>query len=171
MAGFWSGLSGTLRRLDAIAADSRRLDEEVLEPLRALQYRLHWSSELLAGVEPPLGIRDGHEELADALVEARDATGEVAAAIELGGRDAAADLLLEWRGALFRVRLARMRLTAGRAAPVHVPSAAIPYAAAVATALTVLGAVAFTAGAALVLWPVWAIGLTLVAGGILAYRP
>ena len=170
MAGFWSGLSSTLRRLEAIAADSRRLDEEALELLRALQYRLHWSSELLAGVEPPPGVRDGHEELADALVDARDATGEIAEAIEAGGCDGAADFLLEWRGALFRVRLARMRLTTGGPVPVSAQAPAAPHAAA-ATALTVLGAVAFTAGAALVLWPLWASGLALVAGGILAYRP
>jgi hypothetical protein len=30
--------------------------------------------------------------------------------IEIGGNDAASELIFEWRGALFRVRLARMRL-------------------------------------------------------------
>ncbi len=170
MAGFWSGLSSTLRRLETIAADSRRLDTDALEALRALQYRLHWSSELLAGVQPPPGVRSGHEELADALVDARDQTGEIAEAIEERGRGGAAECLLEWRGALFRVRLARMRLTVGPAAPAHVPPEA-PSSAAVSTALTILGAVAFLAGAALVLWPLWAAGLALVAGGILVYRP
>jgi hypothetical protein len=170
MAGFWSGLSGTLRGLEALAADSRRLDEDALDALRALQYRLHWSSELLAGVEPPPGVRDGHEELADALVDARDATGEIVEAIEDGGREAASGLLLEWRGALFRVRLARMRLTT-RPVQASVPPAEFPHAAAAATALTFLGVTAFAAGAALILWPLWAAGLALLAGGYLAYRP
>src|SRR3989442_6085374 len=121
MAGFWSGLSSTLRALEAIAADPRRLDEDALDALRALQYRLHWSSELLAGVEPPPGVRAGHEELADALVDARDATGEIAEAIQAGGPEAASGLLLECRGALFRLRLVRVRLTAEPAAAHEAP--------------------------------------------------
>jgi hypothetical protein len=170
MAGFWSRLSGTLRALESLAADSRRLDSDALEVLRTLQYRLHWSSELLAGVEPPAGVRPGHEELADALVDARDATGEIVEAIEVGGREAVCELLLEWRGALFRVRLARMRLTT-RPAPAGAPASATAGAAAAATALTLLGATAFAAGAVLLLWPLWAAGLALVAGGLLVYRP
>ncbi len=170
MAGFWSGLSITLRRLEAIAADSRCLDVDALEPLRALQYRLHSSSELLAGVEPPPGVRSGHQELTEALVDARDTTGEIVEAIEERGREGATEILLEWRGALFRVRLARMRLTVGPTAPVHVPPE-VEYSAAVSTAFAIVGATAFMAGAALVLWPLWAAGLALVAGGILAYRP
>ena len=170
MAGFWSRLSSTLRALEVIAADSRRLDEDTLDALRALQYRLHWSSELLAGVEPPPGVRAGHEELADALVYARDATGEIAEAIQAGGREAVSGLVLEWRGALFRVRLARMRLTADPTpAPDH--AAERTAGAAAATALTFLGVTAFAAGAVLLLWPIWAVGLALVAGGLLVYRP
>jgi hypothetical protein len=170
MAGFWSRLSSTLRGLETIAADSRRLDEDSLDALRALQYRLHWSSELLAGVEPPPGVRAGHEELADALVDARDATGEIVEAIEAGGRDAASGLLLEWRGALFRVRLARMRLTTG---PATVPESPRDLAAGAtaATALAFLGVTAFATGAVLLLWPLWAVGLALVAGGLLIDRP
>jgi hypothetical protein len=170
MAGFWSGLATTLRGLESLAADARRLDDDAVEGLRVLQYRLHWSSEALAGVEPPPGAEGPHGELADALLEARDATGDVAEAIELGGSTAAHDLLFEWRGALFRVRLARMRLTTTpEAAP---PAAAeIPVAAATATALTFLGVAAFAAGAVLILWPLWAAGLVLVAGGVLVYRP
>ena len=38
--------------------DGSRLDESALGPLRTLQYRLHWSSELLDGVRPPAGARD-----------------------------------------------------------------------------------------------------------------
>jgi hypothetical protein len=169
MAGFWSGLSRTLRALDAIAGDSHRLDGAE-NALRALQYRLHWSSELLAGVSPPDEARAAHAELAGALVDARDATGEVAEALELAGPDAAADLLFEWRGALFRVQLARLRLGVRpeQAAPAAEEP---PYSAGAASLLALFGAVAFVTGAALVLWPVWAAGLALVAGGLLVYRP
>jgi hypothetical protein len=170
MAGFWSGLSGTLRGLEALAADSRRLDEDVVDRLRALQYRLHWSSELLAGVEPPPGARDAHAELADALVDARDATGEIADALDLGS-SAAGAILLEWRGALFRVRLARMRVAPRPSARYEPPTAGFPVLPAVATALTIAGVSAFALGAILVLWPIWAAGLVLVAGGSLVYRP
>jgi hypothetical protein len=169
MAGFWSGLSSTLHGLEALAADSRRLGEETVDALRLLQYRLHWSGEALAGVEPPPGAREGHDELAGALAEARDATGDIAEAIDLRGRDGADELLFEWRGALFRVRLARMRLTSD--ASDATPPAEFPAAAAAATALTFLGVAAFVAGAVLILWPLWAVGLGLVAGGYLAYRP
>lgn len=171
MAGFWSGLSRTLHGLETLASDPRRLDADAVGALRSLQYRLHWSSELLAGVEPPPGARPAHAELADALVDARDATGEFADAIESGDGNASA-LLLEWRGALFRVRLARVRLsTRPPRAAASVPGQGFPLAAAVATALTIAGVAAFTAGAVLVLWPVWALGLALVASGYLAYRP
>lgn len=168
MAGFWSGLSRTLRRLELLAGDSRRLDRDAIAELRSLQYRLHWSSELLAGVEPPPGARDAHDELAEALVDARDATGEFADATETG--DGSGALLLQWRGALFRVRLARMRVAA-RPPRVPAPAPGFPYSAAAATALTVAGVAAFTAGAVLVIWPVWALGLVLVAAGYLSYRP
>ena len=70
MAGFWSELSRTLRGLESLAADPHRLDADVVGALRSLQYRLHWSSEFLAGVEPPPGARNSHAELADALVDA-----------------------------------------------------------------------------------------------------
>jgi hypothetical protein len=167
MAGFWSGLSGTMRALDSIAADSHRLDDDALVPLRTLQYRLHRSSELLAGVEPPEGAREAHDELCDALVDARDATAEIAEAIDLGGREAAAELLFEWRGALFRVHLARMRLGVKPQHPADPPRPSHP---ATATVLALLGAVTFVAGAALILWPLWAAGLALVAGGLLVQR-
>lgn len=168
MAGFWSGLSRTLRALESIAADSHRLEGS--EPtLRALQYRLHWSSELLAGVQPPDGARAAHDELALALVDARDATGTIAEALELGGREAAAEHLFEWRGALFRLRLARLRLGA-RPEPAPEPSEP-PYSAGAASLLALLGAVAFVTGAALVLWPIWAAGIALVAGGLIVHRP
>jgi hypothetical protein len=100
-------------------------------------------------------------------------TGEVAEAVEHGGSAAAYELLFEWRGALFRVRLARLRLTASPLTSPAPPRSGpqLPLAAAAATALTFLGVAAFAAGAVLILWPLWAAGLVLVAGGVLAYRP
>ncbi len=112
----------------------------------------------------------GLELLAAELAEARDATGDMAEAIDLRGREGANELLLEWRGSLFRVRLARMRLTSREPTATSKP-ARFPAAAAAATALTFLGVGAFVAGAVLILWPLWAAGLGLVAGGYLAYRP
>ncbi len=169
MAGFWSGLSRTLRALDSIAAEPQRLDEDALGPLRALQYRLHRSAELLDGVEPPVVSRAAHDELRDSLVDAREATGEMIEAIEDGGREAGNELLFEWRGSLFRVRLARMRL-GDQPEPQPEPEAK-PYSAAVASALVVLGAITFVAGAALIVWPLWAAGIALVVGGLLVHRP
>jgi hypothetical protein len=171
MAGFWSGLSRTLRALDAIAADPLRLDEDSLGALRTLQYRLHRSGELLDGVEPPVGSREAHDELRDSLIDARDATGEIVDAIECAGSEAASELLFEWRGALFRVRLARLRL-GQRPEPQPEPDGEPrSYSAAAASGLAVLGAVTFLAGAALILWPLWAAGLALVAGALLVHRP
>jgi len=168
MAGFWSGLSSTLRGLEAFAADGDRLDEEALGPLRTLQYRLHRSGEVLAGVRPPEGASAVHAELRDSLVAARDATAELIEAIEVGGREAAAQLLFEWRGALFRVRLARHRVsTRPVAEPRRLPP---PRTAATATGLVAAGAVAFVAGAALLMWPLWAVGLALLGGSLLLVR-
>jgi hypothetical protein len=167
MAGFWSGLSGTLRALDSIAADPVRLDEDVVAPLRTLQYRLHRSGELLEGVQPPAGAREAHDELRGALADARDATAEVVESIELGGHDAAAELVFEWRGALFRVHLARLRLGELQRPPDRDPHV---ISAATASGLALVGALAFVSGAALLLWPLWAAGLALVAGGLLAQR-
>jgi hypothetical protein len=169
MAGLWSGLASTLHGLEALAADSRRLDRDTVDVLRLLQYRLHWSSEALAGVEPPAGARERHEELADALAEARDATGDIAEAIDLRGREGVCEQLHEWRGSLFRVRLARMRLTTP--SPAGPAPALVPRGAAAAAALTFLGVGAFVTGAVLIFWPLWAVGLALVAAGCLAYRP
>jgi hypothetical protein len=169
MAGFWSGLSRTLRGLDSIAADPVRLDEDSVGTLRALQYRLHRSSELLDGVEPPAGARDAHDELRASLINARDATAEIVETIELGGHEAAEELLFEWRGSLFRVRLARLRLgeqPEPRAEPVPRPQSA-----ALATGLAIVGAATFLAGAALILWPLWAAGLALFVGALVAHRP
>lgn len=170
LAGVWSRLARALHGLEQLAAEPWRLDESALERLPHLQYELHWASELLAGVEPPAGAEAAHQELAGALTGARDATAEMAEAIAEGGAEAASLVLHEWRGALFRVRLARLRLTTG--APRQAPPAPLPpqRTAAAATALVFAGALGFTGGAVLALWPLWALGLVLVAAGVLAHR-
>ena len=91
-------------------------------------------------------------------------------------------MLLEWRGALFRVRLARLRALERSRANVPDPPTrtvdqprgrqdSIAVSAIVATILILGGAFLFTAGAVLVAWPVWAAGLALFAGGFVLYRP
>ena len=95
------------------AAEPERLDESGAAPaLRRLQYSLHLAAEHVYGLEPPPAAASAHAELADALVCARDATADVAEAVSIWGGEGVDTLLHEWRGALFRVRLARMRLAA-----------------------------------------------------------
>ena len=108
----WSGLARTLAELERLAADPAGLDDEdTLGSLKQLQYRLHLASEQAYGISPPSGVEPVHAELAAALAGARDATAELVEALEEDGLDAALTCLHEWRGALFRVRLARLRLT------------------------------------------------------------
>jgi hypothetical protein len=72
----------------------------------------------------------------------------------------------EWRGALFRVRLARFRLV-----PAPEPPAAEPAysgrAAAYAISLALAGAIVISLGALFGEWPLAAAGLTVVACGVL----
>ena len=77
------------------------------------------------GLDPPGDAEPLHHELTWALGGARDATAEVAEALDEQGLDGVAPLLHEWRGALFRVRLARLRLAAPKPAaePAAVPGA------------------------------------------------
>src|ERR1043165_2692780 len=111
MGELWTGLTRTLSRLDRFAAEPERLDDDHVEAaLRRLQYSLHLAREQTYGVEPPEGAATSHAELAEALACARDATAEVAEAVAEWGADGVQPLLHEWRGALFRVRLARLRL-------------------------------------------------------------
>ena len=174
LAGVWSGISATLARLDSIAAEpDERLDADALELLPRLQYALHRDWELAAGIEPPPGAETSHAELAASLAGARDATGEVVEALETGGPQAAAFLVPEWRGALFRVRLARRRLGGRPAHPVgrdEPPPESELRAPLASTALVLAGVAAFTVGAVIALWPLWTVGLALVAAGFLSYR-
>jgi hypothetical protein len=150
----WSWLSPTLTHVDKPAD---------VQSLRRLQYALHVASEHAYGLQPPVGAASAHAELADALACARDVTGEFAAG------DA---LLEEWRGALLRVRLARMRLAppppAAGLAPPQKDGIAQPL---VAFLLALGGALAFVAGATLGAWPLWSAGIVAVCGSVIAYRP
>jgi hypothetical protein len=174
MGELWPGLARTLSRLDALAGEPEALaDDTATDALRRLQYGLHIAGERLAGLEPPPGAATAHAELAAALTGARDATAEVADAIATWGADGVLPLLHEWRGALFRIRLARLRLAAP--APKRAPAPEQPaeslWPPLVAFLLALGGALAFAAGATLGLWPVWVIGLVAVCGAVLAYRP
>jgi hypothetical protein len=125
MAGLWIDLRSTLARLDGLAGDLDYLCDE-RETLPALQYDLHRASELVAGLEPPNGSELVHEELSEALTEARETTADIAEALDHGGVDAAAPLVWEWRGVLFRVRLARIRLERPRPAEAPATAGAAP---------------------------------------------
>jgi len=169
----WSELSQTLARLDSIAAEPDLLDEdETVAALRGLQYRLHTAGESTLGLSPPASAETAHTELAAALAGARDATGEVAEAADLHGCQGVDAILHEWRGALFRVRLARLRLTGGNPpgspAQSQRPRLAAPVA---ASALTIGGTAAFAIGATAGPWPLWVIGMLAVCVSLLLYRP
>jgi hypothetical protein len=170
LAGLWESLSSTLARLEGVAADVRALDDGGGQ-LSLLQNRLHWAGELVAGIEPPPGGERAHAELALALDHARDATGEVREAFEAEGASAAWLRVHEWRGALFNVRLARHRLEAGSqaATPVAEPFG-FNWPALLSTLLVLAGTVAFAAGAIVALWPVWALGLGLVATSVVVFE-
>jgi len=170
--GLWSDLTGALTRLERIAADPEELDGDALHVLPVLQYSLHRAGEAIHGLAPLPVTAEAHRELAAALEDARDVTGDIASLLELDDTEAAGELVHEWRGALFRVRLARRRLI--RAPQPVAPAVEEPRTtalAAVALALLAAGTVGFLAGAVLVIWPLWAAGLALVATSLLVYRP
>ncbi len=170
----WMGLARTLSRLDVAAADPDVLDDDGAEQsLRRLQYALHVSSEHVVGLSPPAGDETAHAELEAALLAARDATAEVAEAVSAWGAAGVEPLLQEWRGALFRVRLARLRLTPPGRLPVTTTIEPYegPARPLLAFLLALFGAVAFVGGAATGAWPVWAGGMLAVGGSVLVYRP
>ena len=175
LADLWERLAATLPALDQLAADPalRLAEPEALDSLPALQYALHAASEAAHGIDPPAGAASAHAELAAALAYARDVTAEVVEALETDGTRAAQALVWEWRGAIFRVRLARLRL-ADQAAP-DPPAAdrdALPSArvAVVALLLIIAGALAVVVGAERDLWPLWALGIALAMGGAVTAR-
>jgi hypothetical protein len=184
VADLWEDLSLALTRLERIAeAPPERVLEEGWDELPTLQYHLHTGAELALGFDPPEPARAVHEELVGALAQARDATAQVLLAAESDDLELVDRSLPEWRGALFRVRLARLRALERLSVPIRVdgespvPSErragtmSSPAAAIAATCLAIAGAMLFTAGAVLAAWPVWAAGLALFAGGFVLFRP
>jgi len=166
LAGLWCGLARTLGQLEELAAEP---DEETGGRLPPLQYALHVAGERVAGLEPPAGAKAAHEDLECALVQARDATAEVAEAYELGGLTAARLLVYEWRGALFRVRFARQRLLQPPAPPVAASPAPAP-APRRAALLPVVGVLALGVGTAMGHWALAAAAVLAVAVGLVLRR-
>ena len=180
----WERVGAALVRLERVAEDpAEGVADGFLDELPQLQYTLHAGAELAVGIDPPRGGEALHAELVSALGEARDMTAEVGFVLESGDVELVEPLLPEWRGALFRVRLARLRAlerTAQRlgsdtppepeAGPRRRPRERTSLSAIVATVLVIGGAFLFTAGAVLAAWPVWAAGLALFAGGFVLYR-
>lgn len=179
----WERVGAALVRLERVAeSPAEAATDEFLGELPHLQYGLHAGAELAVGIDPPRGAEELHEELVASLAEARDITAEIGNALEGGDFELVDPLLPEWRGALFRVRLARLRaieratVTIGSDGDAEPPrrrrSRELPSVSAlVATGLVIGGAFLFTAGAVLAAWPVWAAGLALFAGGFVLYRP
>jgi hypothetical protein len=180
MGELWTGLARTLRRLEMVAGEPDRLDDDTaIGALQRLQYRLHVACEHAYGLEPPARAEHAHADLAGALAAARDATADVVEAASFGGAVAVEPLVPEWRCALFAVRLARLHLAEPVAAPP--PPALRPQAdpdrhgeilrPLAAFLLALVGALAFAIGATLGEWPVWAARLGAVIGSLVAYRP
>ena len=185
VAGLWERLGTALARLERIAeGPPERVQRAAREELPSLQYSLHAGAELALGIHPPVGAESVHAELVAALAHARDATADVVLALEDADDELVERLLPEWRGALFRVRLARMRalerfplqlaVDTGRASERDRPEKGderLSLTALGATALVIAGALLFTAGAVLAAWPLWVAGLALFAGGFVLFRP
>lgn len=183
LASLWERVGAVLVRLERIADSPAAAADELVDELPGLQYRLHSGAELAVGIDPPLGAEAAHADLVGALAEARDATAEIAGALESRDTELVQALLPEWRGSLFRVRLARLRVlerpvvqprseTIAPARRQDAPAEeGISLSAVLATLLVLGGALLFTAGAVLVAWPLWAAGLALFAGGFILYRP
>ena len=174
MGDLWTGLARPLARVDDAAAEPDQLaDDDAIDAFRRLQYALHTARERAYGLHPPPGAETAHAELADALVCARDATAAVAEAVSLWGVEGVRPLLHEWRGALFRVRLARLRLVPPppRRSLEVIPGPDGIVRPLIAFLLALAGALAFVAGATLALSPVWVGGMALVCASALVYRP
>ena len=154
-------IGATLSQLEELALDPLTLDNDAtLEKLRRLQYRLHVAGETTEG------------ELGDALSCARDATAVLVTTLEEDGVESASLPLHEWRGALFRVRLARMRLEQPVPETPIDPVLAPPRRRLLAAlALVIAGAAAFATGAGTGEWPLWAAGMLAVCGSFLTYNP
>jgi hypothetical protein len=162
----WIDASGelgrTLRRLETLAV---RPPEEhgsaSVDELARLRYALHRLAERYAS----------HADLSAALEAARDTTADLVETAASDGWRAAAPLVWEWRGALFRVRLERLALARPRPDEAAVEPERDLRPALASLLLTLAGAGAFVGGAVVAAWPLWAAGMLAVVAGLLAYRP
>ena len=163
----WSGLSRTLARLEALAAEPELLDDDERSTrCGAFSTACTSRASTRSGSPAGRGRAGAHRARGGARRRARrDRRGRRGARRRraLDGVDA---LLHEWRGALFRVRLARLRLrraAAGAATLDRSPRAGAAAARARARWRAVLARGrrrrrASRVGATLELWPVWVAG-------------
>ena len=135
------------------------------DDLPTLQYALHAAAERVLGLPPAAGAEEAHADLEAALAIAREETAFIAAALDEHGSDGAAGLVWEWRVALFGVRLA-LRHADGRSAKAEPPKELRPPYPPVV--LLALGVGAVLGGALAGLWPLWSVGLALVAASAVA---
>jgi hypothetical protein len=172
IAGVWSDLRTTLHRLELLAADPDEslARDDAAERLGGLQYSLHRAAELVTGLDPPLEAETAHEELASALADARDATAEIAYVLEVDDAEGTGPYVYEWRGALFRVRLAQLRLSSPVAQPAvpPLPNGGSARRVLLAWALVAAGAFVLAAAAVAGIWLLAAVGLTAFALGAVA---
>jgi hypothetical protein len=163
-------LGPALRALDEAATDLRSLSAHT-EDLPALQYALHVAAERVLELSPAAGAEEAHADLGAALEIAREETGCVWAALEEHGPDEAAILLWEWRVALFGVRVA-LRQADGASPTAEPPEELRP--AYLPVVLLAAGVAGVLGGALADLWPLWLVGLALVAASAVAshsHRP
>lgn len=143
-------LAPALAALDRAAADPWALDDWT-DDLRSLQYALHGASERVPADYRALEL---------ALAAAREETADVVEVLEECGPATAGTLVWEWRVALFAVRLALQEVERQEAEP---PPVAIERGS-LLSLLVLTGGVGVVLGGALAsLWPVWLLGLALVA--------
>jgi hypothetical protein len=151
-------LAPALTALDLAAAEPWSLGDRSGD-LRALQYALHEASERVHRLELGAGSR-GYPELELALAAARDETADVVELLEECGPATAGELVWEWRVALFAVRLALHQLDRQDEEP---PPHAVPQGSLLSLLVLTSGVAVVLGGALASLWPVWLLGLVLVA--------
>lgn len=159
----WPTVHRAVVRLEGIAAEPRHVDDHRDELVR-LQYDLHLGSEHFFGMHPPAGTELAHSALAVALRDARDMTGRVVSAVELGDTRDVERITPEWRNTLERVRSARVRLIRRRQRkPLGFRDIAPQVA---ALGLAVSGAVVVSNAGVGPWWPLWGAVLLAVCGAI-----
>ena len=159
----WPRVHRAVARLEGIAAEPLAVDAHHNELVR-LQYDLHVGSEHFFGMRPPMGTELAHSALAVALADARDMTGRVVSAVELGDLRDVERMTRDWRDALDGVRTARLRLIRRRRRkPLGLRDMAPQV---VAFGLAVAGAVVVSNADAGPWWPLWAAVLLACCGAI-----